>query len=50
MEFTTRKNVKKLVKDPLSFALMMENDQIKEVIGIFFSVLTERENLRGGKN
>ena len=42
--------VKRLVKDPVSFAMMMNNDQIEHVIVMFVSVLINQKQNQGGKN
>ena len=50
MENTSQKDIKGLIEDPLSFAIMMDNHQIEHVIVAFVSVLLERNTHRGGKN
>ena len=42
----TREDVCKLQKDPLSFAILMEDEQIEQVIVVFVSVLNKRKNKR----
>jgi hypothetical protein len=41
-------NVKKLIEDPLSFAMMMDDEQLEHVIITFVSVLNKRKTDRGG--
>ena len=48
MKSISRKEVKKLTEDPLSFAMMMDNSQLEEVIVAFVSVLNKRIPDRGG--
>ena len=48
MNGATRKNVKKLIEDPLSFAMMMDDEQLEHVIVTFVSVLNKRKTDRGG--
>ena len=50
MESITRKDVLKLEKDPIGFAMMMEYERIEEVIVAFVSVLNKRKPNRGDKN
>ena len=42
--------VTKLVNDPISFAMVMDEDRIEDVIVKFVSVLIKRKRHRGGKN
>ena len=48
MNYATRKNAKKLTEDPLSFAMMMDDEQLEHVIVTFVSVLNKRNTDRGG--
>ena len=48
MNYLNRANVKKLVEDPLSVAMMMDDEQIEHVIVTFVSVLNKRKKDRGG--
>ncbi len=50
MKNQTQKSIDKLSKDPISFAMLMEEDQIEHVIVGFVSVLIQRKFGRGGKN
>lgn len=50
MKSASREDVQKLVKDPLSFAMMMENGRLEEVITVFVSVLNRRKPDRGDEN
>lgn len=50
MQPITGKDVLKLEKDPVGFAMMMEYDRIEEVIVAFVSVLNKRKPNRGDKN
>ncbi len=43
----TRKDVGKLTRSPLGFAMMMQNHELEEVIVAFVSVLNKRK-LNGG--
>ena len=48
MECVTRKDTQKLAKDAISFAMMMDNHQLEDVIVAFVSVLNKRKPDRGG--
>jgi len=48
MNCVIRANVKKLVEDPLSFAMMMDDEQLEHVIVTFVAVLNKRKTDRGG--
>ena len=48
MNRVTRKDVNKLVRAPLCYALLMENEQLEEVIATLVSVLNKRS--RGDPN
>ena len=48
MECITGKDTQKLAKDPISFAMMMDNHQLEDVIVAFVSVLNKRKPDRGG--
>ena len=48
MNYVNRKNVKKLIEDPLSYAMMMDDEQLEHVIVTFVSVLNKRKTNRGG--
>jgi hypothetical protein len=48
MNCVNKKNVKKLIQDPLSFAMMMDDEQLEHVIVAFVSVLNKRKIDRGG--
>ena len=48
MNCATRKNTKKLTEDPLSFAMMMDDEQLEHVIVTFVSVLNKKKTDRGG--
>jgi len=50
MHRVTNEDVRKLCEDPLSFAVVMEEDEIEHVIAVFISVLLRRKPRRGGKN
>ena len=47
MNCATRKNAKKLADDPLSVAMMMDDEQLEYVIVTFVSVLNKRKTDRG---
>jgi len=44
----TRTQVKKLVEDPLSYALLMEDQEIEETIAKLMAVLYHRKKNNGG--
>ena len=48
MHRVNRNGAKKLAKDPISFALMLDDDQLEHVIVTFVSVLNKRKPDRGG--
>ena len=50
MKTKTQKSIERLSKDPVSFAMLMENEQIEHVIVMFVSVLIQRKFGRGGEN
>jgi len=50
MNTVTQDDIGKLQKDPLSFAILMEDQQIEHVIVTFVSVLIRRNENRGGQN
>ena len=50
MNTITQDDIGKLQKDPLSFAVLMEDRHIEEVIVTFVSVLNERKQKRGDQN
>ena len=50
MENATNRDIEGLIKDPLGFAIMMDNHQIEHVIVAFVSVLLGRKTDRGGEN
>ena len=50
MKAVTQNDVGKLQKDPLSFAVLMEDRHIEQVIVTFVSVLIKRNGKRGGQN
>ena len=41
-------DIAKLITDPLSFAIMMRDEELEDVIALFVSVLNKRRNRRGG--
>ena len=48
MNRVTRKDVNKLLSEPLCYALLMENEQLEEIIVTFVSALNKRN--RGVQN
>ena len=48
MECVTRKDTQKLAKDPISFAMMMDESELEHVIVAFVSVLNKKIPDRGG--
>ena len=50
MKTVTQDDIGKLQRDPLSFAVLMEDRHIEEVIVTFVSVLNKRIQKRGDQN
>ena len=50
MNTVTQDDIGKLQKDPLSFAVLMDEQQIEHVIVTFVAVLIRRSENRGGQN
>jgi hypothetical protein len=50
MNIVTQDDIGKLQNDPLSFAILMEDRHIEQVIVTFVSVLIKRNGKRGGQN
>ena len=50
MKTKTQELTERLSKDPVSFAMLMDEDQIENVIVMFVSVLIQRKLGRGGEN
>jgi hypothetical protein len=50
MENANNRDIEGLAKDPLAFAIMMDDHQLEHVIVAFVSVLLERKTHRGGEN
>ena len=48
MKCVTRRDIEKLIDDPLIFAMMMDDDQLEHVIVTFVSVINKRKTDRGG--
>jgi hypothetical protein len=49
MHRINRNGAKKLAKDPISFAIMLNDEQLEQVIATFVSVLNKRKTRdRGG--
>jgi len=48
MTTVTRKDVRKLASEPLSFAMIMKDHELENVIVTFVSVLNRRKPDRGG--
>ena len=46
----TQDDIAKLLKDPLGYALLMEDQQIEHVIVTFVAVLLRRNENGGGQN
>lgn len=46
----TREDVRKLTRDPLGFAMMMQSQELEEVIVAFVSVLNRIKPNRGDQN
>ena len=43
MPYLDEKDIQRLIQDPLSFAMMMDDHQIEQVIVAFVSVLNKRK-------
>ena len=50
MPNVTKTDIKRLLEEPMSFALMMDNHQLEHVIVTFVSVLNRRKLDRGGED
>lgn len=50
MNTITQDDIGKLQKDPLSYALLMDDQQIEHVIVTFVAVLLRRNENGGGQN
>ena len=50
MNIITQDDIGKLQKDPLSFAVLMDDQQIEHVIVTFVAVLIRRNENGGGQN
>lgn len=50
MNTITQDDIGKLQRDPLSFAILMEDRHVEEVIVTFVSVLNKRKQKRGDQN
>jgi len=50
MSSKARKEVRKLLRDPLGFAILMDDEELEEVIVTFVAVLIRRKTERGGQN
>ena len=50
MNAMTQDDIAKLLKDPLGYALLMEDQQIEHVIVTFVAVLLRRNENGGGQN
>ena len=50
MNTVTQDDIGKLQKDPLSFAVLMDEQQIEHVIVTFVAVLIRRSENGGGQN
>jgi hypothetical protein len=48
MKIVTRKDVQRLARDPLTFAMMMNDCELESVVVTFVSVLNKRQRNRGG--
>ena len=50
MKRVTKNDIKKLAKNPICFAMMMDERELENVIVTFVSVFNKRKNGRGGEN
>ena len=50
MQRITVNEVEDLIDDPISFAMMMTDCEIQDVIAIFVSILNQRKPYRGDQN
>jgi len=48
MQHIDKKSTKRLAEDPVSFAIMMDDSQLEQIIAAFVSVLIQRIKDRGG--
>ena len=48
MNHVTRKQVKRFIGDPLSYAVLMEDHEIEETIAKLMGILYRRRNKGGG--
>jgi len=47
MQGVIQKDIERLKKDPLGFAILMDDEDLEEAISAFFMVLKNRKNNRG---
>ena len=50
MQPVTINDVEKLIDDPISFAMMMTDCEIQDVIATFVTILNRRKPFRGDQN
>ena len=50
MSYTKRRDVRKLVSDPLGFAILMEDCELEDVIVTYVAVLISRKTKRGDQD
>lgn len=44
-----KKEIERLIKDPIQYAMLMEEDELEHVIVLFVSVFLNRKTKQGGK-
>ena len=47
MQGVIQQDIERLKKDPLGFAIMLDDDDLEQAIAAFFTVLKHRKNKRG---
>lgn len=47
MQGVIQKDIERLKKDPLGFAILMDDEDLEQAISAFFMVLKNRKNNRG---
>jgi len=50
MKYIRKKDVERLLNNPIGFAMMIDKSQLEQVIVTFVSILNDRQMGRGGKN
>ncbi len=50
MQPIERVEIRRLIEDPMSYAMMLDEEELEHVIAVFVSVLNQRTKDRGGQN